>query len=194
VVYGLITISQERDNLIVEYIADNNCKVTESKVIAYMKSDAVEHRLRLTDVPVYRAIDRLIKAERITICNKEHRRGQPHYLGIDPKSKFDEIIRTLSNINKDVIRLHDPTSNKKIPEVIREYKRAWVPNVDHFITQYHILLSQTKYQIHTDVESKICFDRITESLINLVNRNFVVKRKVNQLKEYVKYEASKHKH
>lgn len=177
----------ESENLIVQYVADNDCKVSKNSVVEHMKSDKVEPHLRLAKVAVYNAIDRLTDAKRIRICSEGRRQGQTHYLGIDRTSDFDEINKLISEIDNDIIILdkdYNPTRIKDVSEAIKSYDKVWVKGINHFWTALKILLVRTSKEMNTDTEARICYERITKTMINLSNKEFKVQNAIRMLKEH----------
>ena len=170
----------ESENLIVQYVEDNDCKVSESDVVRYMKSDKIEQHLTLSKVTVHKAIDRLIGVERIRICNKGRRQGQTHYLGINRKNNFDEIIKFVSDIDNDITILdrdHNPIRIKDIAEAINKYDSSWTPNIDYRTKLLRMLLSRIKKDINADTEKRVCYEHV----INAMDRITAIDSKVEKL-------------
>lgn len=193
---GLVEIHShivESENLIVQYIESNDCKVSESDVVRFMKSDKVEHHLTLSKVTVHKAIDRLIVAKRIRICNEPERRGQTHYLGINRKNNFDQIIKFVSDIDNDITILdrdYNPIrKTKDVAESIKMYDGIWTKSVDSYTKFLRISLSRIKNEINTDTEKRICYERV----VNTMDRLTVIDSKVEKLIRLYKQDRSRKK-
>lgn len=177
----------ESENLIVQYIEDNDCKVSKNSVVRYMdESVKVKPHFRLAKVAVYKAIDRLIEAKRIKICSEGRRQGQTHYLGINRESEFDKVIANISKINNDFGRLqsHNPTRIKSIPVAIKVYDEEWTPSIKFLEEELKILLFTIRKKINTETELKMCYDKILESMTDLSEKEYKVKRTMEKLRRF----------
>lgn len=128
-------------------------------------------------------IANMVESGRIRLKQDNRRNRNDHHLYINYDNVFEYINRTLSKINNDLARLSEPTSIKTIPEVVKAYNKEWIPSIEFFSDALHVLLGATKNRIHTEAESSICFKRIAESLINLHNKKFKMRKRVEMLKK-----------
>ena len=180
-------VSEESENLIVQYIQDNDCKVSKNNVVDYMQSDKVKLDFRLAKVAVYNAINRLIAAERIRICSEGRRKGQTHYLGINRKNNFDQIIKYVSDIDNDITILdrdYNPIrKTKDVVEAIKMYDGIWTPNVDKYTKYLRILQSRIKNEINTNTEKRICYERIVNTMDRLTAIDIKVEKWIRLYKQ-----------
>ena len=115
------------------------------------------------------------------------RQGQTHYLGINRKNNFDEIIKFVSDIDSDITILnrdYNPTRIKDETEAINSNDELWTENVDRYTKFLRILLSRIKKEINTDTEKRICYERVINTMDKLTVIDSKVEKLIRQLKEY----------
>lgn len=109
---------QESKKLIVEYVRENDEKLTENELIKYIETEALPEEFRLSRVIALRTIHELEGSNRIKLLKpKGWRSGQSYRVAINDQSWFQEITENLSGLRKDILRLNsNPTwrSNRKL--------------------------------------------------------------------------------
>lgn len=179
-------VEEESRQIALEYIKAGRGKISSGDLVRFMDSDSVKFEFRITEMTTrYVIIPELKKRGSIIIL--KHRHGQKQFLSFNHNSEFDRIVTVVDKINTDLTNLDDPNRFKTVEEAIKNYDENWARAVDFLETHLKILLFNVDSGNHTVENAELLNNKITKAWKNLSLRDGEVTRKINLLKQDVKF-------